>query len=140
LAGNANTTGINDIVIWFDAGFHLVGGSNNIYLANSPAADESNTIRIGTQNTQTSTFIAGISGTGVSGAAVFVNANGQLGVAPSSRRFKEDIRNMGDASSRLMQLRPVTFLYRPEFVAGPRTLQYGLIAEEVASVYPELVQ
>ena len=46
---------------------------------------------------------------------------------------------MGDASSMLMRLRPVTFLYRPEYVAGDQTLQYGLIAEEVAKVYPELV-
>jgi type I site-specific restriction endonuclease len=69
-----------------------------------------------------------------------VNANGQLGIQSSSQQFKEEIRDMGNVSSRLMMLRPVTFYYKPEFSQGPRTLQYGLIAEEVAKVYPELVQ
>src|SRR5271157_6035322 len=46
---------------------------------------------------------------------------------------------MGDSSNALMKLRPVTFLYKPEYDKGERTLQYGLIAEEVAQVYPELV-
>jgi len=46
---------------------------------------------------------------------------------------------MGDGSSGLMNLRPVTFLYKPEYDKGQRTLQYGLIAEEVAEVYPDLV-
>jgi len=46
---------------------------------------------------------------------------------------------MGESTSALMKLRPVTFLYKPEYASGERTLQYGLIAEEVAKVYPELV-
>ena len=49
-------------------------------------------------------------------------------------------RDIGDVSSQLMLLRPVTFYDKPEFSQGPRTLQYRLIAEEVAQVYPELVQ
>ena len=57
---------------------------------------------------------------------------------PSSARFKEDIRDMGDSSSALMELRPVTFTYKPEFDSA-RSLQYGLVAEQVARVYPELV-
>ena len=57
----------------------------------------------------------------------------------SSLRFKEHVRDMGDSSSALMKLRPVTFFYKPEYENGPRTLQFGLIAEEVAKVYPELV-
>ena len=65
--------------------------------------------------------------------------NGQLGIAVSSRRFKEQIADMGDSTSALMKLRPVTFLYKPEYSKRDRTLQYGLIAEEVAQVYPELV-
>ena len=65
-----------------------------------------------------------------------VNANGKLGVTVSSARFKRDIRDMGEASERLMKLRPVTFRYK-EDPSG--TLQYGLVAEEVARVYPELV-
>jgi hypothetical protein len=71
--------------------------------------------------------------------AVYVDSNGQLGTIVSSRRFKEQIRDMGDSSSALMKLRPVTFLYKPEYDTGQRTQQYGLIAEEVARVYPDLV-
>jgi len=67
---------------------------------------------------------------------VYVDSNGQLGTAVSSRRFKEQMRDMGDSSNALMKLRPVTFLYKPEYDKGPRILHYGLIAEEVAEVYP----
>ena len=70
---------------------------------------------------------------------MYVNSNGQLGTSPSSLRFKEQVRDMGDSTNALMRLRPVTFLYKPEYDKGERTLQYGLIAEEVAKVYPELV-
>jgi hypothetical protein len=69
-----------------------------------------------------------------------VDSNGQLGTLTSSRRFKEQIRDMGDSSNALMKLRPVTFLYKPEYDNGQRTLQYGLIAEEVAEVYPDFAE
>jgi hypothetical protein len=138
-AGGANTTGSSNIAIGSGAGLNLVAGSNNIYLANA-GADESNHIRIGTEGTQTATFIAGINGVNVNpSTSVVVNSNGQLGVILSSRRYKQDIRDMGNASSKLMRLRPVTFLYRPEYVGGDQTLQYGLIAEEVVKIYPDLV-
>ena len=88
---------------------------------------------------QTQTFIAGIATTNIVGNAVMINGQSQLGIQTSSRRYKEDIRDMGEASNGLMQLRPVTFHYKPEYAGGPRTLQYGLIAEEVAAVYPDLV-
>ncbi len=74
-----------------------------------------------------------------SGVPVYINSNGQLGTLTSSRKYKEDIRDMGDLSDRLMKLRPVTFYYKAEYDNGPRTLQFGLIAEEVAKVFPELV-
>jgi hypothetical protein len=139
MAASANSTGSGNIVIGSVAGLNLVTGNNNIYLANA-GAEESNTIRIGTEGTQTATFIAGINGVNVNpSSSVVVNSSGQLGIIVSSRRFKKDIRSMGDASSNLMRLRPVTFLYRPEYAAGDQTLQYGLIAEEVAKVYPDLV-
>ena len=100
---------------------------------------ESGTIRIGNSTYQTQTFIAGIASTTIVGNAVMINGLGQLGIPTSSRRYKEDIRDMGEASSGLLQLRPVTFHYKPEYAGGPRTRQYGLIAEEVAAVYPDLV-
>jgi hypothetical protein len=68
-----------------------------------------------------------------------IDSNGQLGTVSSSRRFKEDIQDMGDASSGLMRLRPVTFRYKKPFADGSMPIEYGLIAEEVADVYPDLV-
>ncbi len=97
------------------------------------------------QFTQASTFIAGISGAtpGTPNLPVCVDGNGQLGTTgcstPSSQRFKEQIAAMGDSSSKLLQLRPVTFLYKPEYDDGSHSLQYGLIAEEVAKIYPDMV-
>ena len=77
--------------------------------------------------------------TGVPGTAVVIDANGQLGTISSSARYKEDIEPMADASARLMQLRPVTFRYKEANAAGEKPIQYGLIAEEVAKVFPDLV-
>jgi hypothetical protein len=70
---------------------------------------------------------------------VLVSSSGQLGVASSSRRFKKDIQDMGDATASLMRLRPVTYRYKQPFEDGSQPIQYGLIAEEVEEVYPELV-
>jgi hypothetical protein len=83
--------------------------------------------------------MAGISGaTSASGVAVLVNSNGQLGTTTSSRRFKDEVADMGRESDVLMKLRPVAFYYKPEY-DDTRTRQYGLVAEEVAEVAPELV-
>jgi hypothetical protein len=68
-----------------------------------------------------------------------VDSNGNLGVTSSSRRYKEDIQDMGDTSTGLLRLRPVTFRYRKPYADGSQPIQYGLIAEEVAEVYPDLV-
>jgi hypothetical protein len=105
-------------------------------------AGESNTIRIGTSGNQTKAFLAGVSGVTTGGTAVpvLVDENGQLGVTSSSRRFKRDIGTLGaGAVDALMRLLPVSFRYRPSIVHGPWPLQYGLIAEEVAKTYPDLV-
>ena len=98
-------------------------------------------MRIGSGQYQT--FISGISGqstTGAPGICSVCGPDGKLGTVSSSRHYKEDIDDMGDASGGLMKLRPVSFHYKPEYANGPRTTQYGLIAEEVAEVYPDLVQ
>jgi hypothetical protein len=60
-------------------------------------------------------------------------------VISSSRRYKDDIQPMGEASSPLMQLRPVTFRYKEADADGSKPLQYGLIAEEVEQAMPGLV-
>ena len=70
---------------------------------------------------------------------MYINTNGQLGTLTSSRRFKDNIQDMGTASSKVFQLRPVTFNYKPQFDDGSHLLQYGLIAEEVAKVYSDMV-
>ena len=100
-------------------------------------SSESDTIRVGQQ--QTSTYIAGISGaTSAGGVAVYVDAEGKLGTVTSSRRYKQQIEDMDAESDVLMKLRPVSFYYRPE-LDETHTRQYGLVAEEVAEVVPDLV-
>jgi len=136
----SNTTGSNNVGIGRSAGSNLTTGSNNIDIGNPGVAGESGVIRIGTAGTHTSAFISGINGVNVGGVPVFINANGQLGTVTSSRRFKNDIQDMGQVSEKLMQLRPVTFRYKEAAENGTHPIQYGLIAEEVAKVYPDLVQ
>lgn len=129
-----NTTGSGNIAVGSGAGESLTSGDNNIYLGNPGTAAESNTMHLG--GGQTRTFIAGIAGVPVSGSAVFISPTGQLGIQPSAARYKRDIQPMGARSRGLLQLRPVTFRYTQ---GGQGERQYGLIAEEVAKVYPELV-
>ena len=131
----ANSGGLGNIGIGKKAGFNLGSGDNNIYIDNSGKGTESGTIRIG-KGVHTATFIAGISGTPISGSTVLINSKGRLGILASSARYKRDIRDMGEGSQGLLDLRPVTFRYKGDS-SGER--QYGLVAEEVAKVYPELV-
>ena len=131
----SNSTGNANIAVGYLAGFNLTG-SNNIDIGNMGVAAESGTIRIGARSSQTQAFIAGIWGSPVRGNAVYVSPYGQLGVIVSSERYKTDIATMGPRTDKLDQLRPVTFRMKNE-PQGP--LQYGLVAEEVEKVYPELV-
>jgi len=146
LALYSNTSGTYNIGIGFHGGYAVTKGSNNIDIGNpgeatDGVAADSGVIRIGTQTPtalQSNTYIAGIfNNTSVtSGLEVVVDSTGQLGVVGSSERFKTAIAPMGSNTAKLQQLRPVTFHYK----ADPQdTLRYGLIAEEVATVYPELV-
>ena len=134
-----NTTGNNNIAVGDSAGINLTTGSNNIDIGNAGVAVESNTIRIGTVGTQTATFIAGIRAVPIAGGTVIgVNSNGQVGVKPSSARYKEGIEAMDKASEAILALKPVTFRYKKE-LDPDRTPQFGLVAEEVAKVNPALV-
>lgn len=135
----AISTGSNNIALGANAATFATTGSNNIEIGNFGASTDSAVIRIGTQGSQTSAFIAGIYNANITGAAVLVNSSGQLGIASSSRRYKEDIQDMADSSSGLLRLRPVTFRYKKPYNDGSQPIQYGLIAEEVADVYPDLV-
>jgi Chaperone of endosialidase len=135
-----NTTGGGNTALGFNSGINVKTGSNNIHIGNDGTTDDNALIRIGTAGTHTRTFIAGIRGvtTGAADAlAVLIDSNGQLGTTSSSRRIKTHIHDLGDQSRSLHQLRPVSFRYRSHPPDGPA--EYGLIAEEVAEIYPELV-
>jgi hypothetical protein len=135
------TTGSNNIAIGSNAGSLIPGGnSNNIDIGNQGTASDSGVIRIGT--VQSELFVAGVRGVTTKNSnavGVLIDSAGQLGTVSSSRRFKEDIQDMGDASRDLMHLRPVTFRYKQPFADGEKPIQYGLIAEDVARVFPDLV-
>ena len=137
----SNTTGSNNIALGSNAGANLTTGNFNIHIGNAGVAGESNKIRIGTEGTHTATYIAGIGGAPlVHGAAVAVGitADGQLGVRASSARFKEAIKPMDKASEAILALKPVTFRYKHEL--DPDGIpQFGLVAEQVEKVNPDLV-
>lgn len=149
LTGGSNTavgqqalhlvTGSGNIGVGASAGFNIGSGSNNIEFGHLGVASESNTIRIGTLGTQTTFFAAGIRGATTlgDGLGVVIDSVGQLGTLASSAAVKRDISDVGDESSALLRLRPVSFFYRND---TREIRQYGLIAEEVAEVMPELVQ
>src|SRR5207248_2989513 len=93
-----NITGSSNIALGYGAGYYLTG-NNNIAVGNQGVASENGVIRIGTTGTHNAAYLAGVSGVTVSGGtAVYINANGQLGTLPSSRRFKNDIKDMGRTS------------------------------------------
>jgi hypothetical protein len=132
----SNTTGSNNIAVGTNAGYNLTFGNNDIDIGNEGVAGESGIIRLGTPSTQVATYIAGIENARVTGAAVYVTASGQLGVLASSERYKTAIAPMGAGTEKLSELRPVSFHLKSD----PKgAVQYGLIAEAVAKVYPELV-
>ena len=134
-AGSSNTA------LGANAGHsHFKKDSNNIDIGADVdgVAGESNTIRIGNPD-MTTTIIRGISGQTIpSGATVLVAANGQLGTATSSERFKEEIKPMDKASETLFSLKPVTFRYKKE-LDPVGTQQFGLVAEDVEKISPDLV-
>ncbi len=135
----SNTTGSFNIALGENAGYNLTMGSNNIEIGNRGIAGESNTIRVGNVGTQTATFIAGISGITVpAGVGVIVDTSGHLGTVVSSQRFKDAIQPMDKASEGILSLKPVTFRYKHNL--DPQGIpQFGLVAEQVAKVNPDLV-
>ena len=153
-SGYLNSTGAYNTFLGSFAGLNNTTGNNNIYIGdrgpNSGA--ENNTIRIGGDvtsgfGTQTDTYIEGIylsSNLLSINYPVCIDANHKLvSQSPcnpgSSRRFKDQIADMNVSTSKVLELRPVTFFYKPQYDDGAHSLQYGLIAEEVAKVFPEMV-
>jgi hypothetical protein len=133
-----NNTGSSNIAIGESAGSALTTGKNNIELGNAGIAGESAKIRIGNK-AHKNTYIAGISGVTVAGGiGVIIDTDGHLGTITSSKRFKDAIKPMGDASEAILSLQPVKFRYKKEFDAQCIP-QFGLVAEDVAKVDPDLV-
>lgn len=134
-----NGTGDGNVALGFNAGIHATDGDDNIFIGNGGGSEDSGTIRIGAF--QTRAFIAGIHGESVAGSlnemTVLVDSSGKLGTQTSSRRFKEGIATVGETSRALLELRPVRFRYKEQEGGGPE--QFGLVAEEVAEVFPDLV-
>ncbi|MGP8226818.1 MAG: tail fiber domain-containing protein [Terracidiphilus sp.] len=139
---SAITTGSNNIAIGYEAGNKLsTDTSNNIDIGSQgSASDHNNTIRIG-NGTHTAFYAAGVNteDTDSEGTPVYIDNYGKLGTRKSSIRFKEDVHDMAAASDGLMRLRPVTYRYKKPYADGSKPIDYGLIAEEVAEVYPDLV-
>jgi hypothetical protein len=145
-----SSTGDLNIASGFGAGAYLATGNNNIDIGNVGVAEEANTIRIGTEvaimdpfgvihPAHAATYIAGIRGTttGVADAIpVLIDSAGQLGTVSSSCQFKKEIQPMDKASETILALRPVTFHYKTDKTNTP---QFGLLAEEVAEVNPDLI-
>jgi hypothetical protein len=134
-----HNTGSNNTALGSGAGFNLTTGTNNIDIGAAGVAGDSGKIRIGKQGTQNATFIAGIFGVTMTGSPVVVNSSGKLGVSgASSARFKEAIKPMDKDSEAILALKPVTFRYKQE-IDPDKIPQFGLIAEQVDKVDPNLV-
>jgi hypothetical protein len=125
-----NTTGVNNIAVGLSAGFNQTTGTNNIYIGGGPN---------GVPGESNACYIASIFGqTSADGVAVLINSDHKLGTLTSSKRFKKDIKPMDSASKELFALKPVSFRYNQDIDAAGRT-QFGLVAEDVEKVNPDLV-
>jgi Chaperone of endosialidase len=134
-----NTTGAGNIALGNFAGANLTTGDQNIDIGNVGVAGEANTIRIGTAGTHTNAYLAGIYQTNIANGLVMkVDSDGHLGTVGSSKRFKDAIKPMDRASEVILALKPVTFHYKKEFDPEGAP-QFGLVAEEVEKVNPDLV-
>ena len=138
----SNTTGLVNVALGYRAGASLTTGNNNIAIGNAGVAGDANTIRIGGNvgfGPQTATFIGGIHGvtTGNNNAIpVVIDPAGRLGTVSSSLRYKTEVKPIDKVSESILALKPVSFRYK---VHKDTTPQFGLIAEEVAKVNPDLV-
>jgi uncharacterized coiled-coil protein SlyX len=136
-----NNKGSSNIGIGSNAGANLSSGSNNIDIGNLGVAGDASKIRIGTKAIQNAAYVAGIYGKTVASGtkvAVMIDSTGKLGTVVSSARFKDKIKPMDKASEAILALKPVTFRYKEELDPDGMA-QFGLIAEEVEKVNPDLV-
>ena len=133
------TSGTGNIALGPAAGDQITTGDDNIDIGNGGQFSDSGTIRIG--ENQTATYITAIAGVNEGGTGilpVYINNLGRLGTQPpaSSRRFKTKVKPMDKTSEAILALKPVTFQYKSDQTDIP---QFGLIAEDVAAVNPDLI-
>jgi len=123
------STGSLNTALGWQAGANQTGGQGNVYIGAgiSGVAGEQNT-----------TYIRNVYDSQATARVVYVNSDNKIGTLSSSRRYKEDIKPMDKASEELFALRPVTFRYKKE-IDRARALSFGLIAEEVAQISPDLI-
>jgi len=136
----AHSKGDNNIALGHEAGVNIRGsGDANIAIGNPGLRNDAGIIRIGEAGIHTNTYIAGISGVTVAaGIGVMIDPDGHLGTVVSSERFKDAVRPMDKASEAILALQPVTFRYKKQL--DPAAIpQFGLVAEQVAKVDPDLV-
>lgn len=138
-----NVSGSYNIALGFSAGSNVTTGNDNVHLANLGNAGESQSMHLGMEGTPgssgsgiTAAYLAGIAQSQVTGSAVYITSSGQLGVLASAERFKTNIAPMQGVSQKISELHPVTFRLK---TGSQDTQQYGLNAEQVAKVYPEMV-
>jgi len=124
----SNTTGYYNTAIGYDAGL-LITGSGNVCIGAAVG---------GATAVNDTTWIRNIYDSVASGRAVYVNSDHKLGTLSSSRRYKEEIKPMDKASEAILALKPVAFRYKKE-IDPARLLSFGLIAEEVAKINPDLI-
>jgi hypothetical protein len=121
-----NTTGSGNIAIGPGAGFNVTTASNVISIG-AAGADVNN-----------SCYVKNIWNQPGGSQAVYVNSDGKLGAQVSSRRFKDEIKPVDKASEAIYALKPVSFRYKAE-IEPTRPLSFGLIAEDVQKINPDLV-
>lgn len=123
-----NSTGDGNTALGVDAGLSLNGGGN-VCIGDGVE---------GASGMNDTTWIRNVYASVATGRAVFVNSDNKIGTMSSSRRFKDEIRPMDQASDVIFALKPVTFRYKEE-IDRSHALSFGLIAEEVAEISPELI-
>src|SRR4030095_11796440 len=141
IAMASNVSGLFYTMVGHQAGANLTSGDDNIYIgatSGNSVTSESGTIRIGNPSFMSACFVGGISGVTVTGSPVLVDSSGQLGVTTSSVRFKKEIKPMNKTSEAILALKPVTFRYKKD-LDRDGIPQFGLVAEEVEKVNPDLV-
>jgi Chaperone of endosialidase len=142
----ANTTGVGNMASGYQALLNNTTGNNNVAIGSNsgPNVTTSSGVTclgagVGGANVSNTTWIGNVFGVTTQNgttAPVVVSADGQLGTVASSERFKKDVANMDKVSEAILSLRPVTFHYKTDTKSTP---QFGLVAEEVAKVNPDLV-